>query len=87
MLKLQVERDPRTGVKVLSCYLLPQLSAHTQNGLWFSFYFFFVLEILLSKYSHLFLNLDFMHFAVSFSVVPIIICELNIRISSSTLLR
>ncbi|EYC00547.1 hypothetical protein Y032_0115g526 [Ancylostoma ceylanicum] len=31
MLKLQVERDPRTGVKVLSCYLLPQLSAHTQN--------------------------------------------------------
>ncbi|KAK6032957.1 PDZ/DHR/GLGF domain protein [Ostertagia ostertagi] len=32
MLKLQVERDPRTGVKVLSCYLLPQLSAHPQNG-------------------------------------------------------
>ncbi|CAJ0610213.1 unnamed protein product [Cylicocyclus nassatus] len=31
MLKLQVERDPRTGVKVLSCYLLPQLSAHPQN--------------------------------------------------------
>ncbi|KAJ1362447.1 hypothetical protein KIN20_021990 [Parelaphostrongylus tenuis] len=31
MLKLQVERDPRTGVKVLSCYLLPQLSAHPLN--------------------------------------------------------
>ncbi|VDO70422.1 unnamed protein product [Heligmosomoides polygyrus] len=31
MLKLQVERDPRTGVKVLSCYLLPQLSAHPQS--------------------------------------------------------
>uniref|UniRef100_A0A1I7XFZ6 Protein lap4 n=1 Tax=Heterorhabditis bacteriophora TaxID=37862 RepID=A0A1I7XFZ6_HETBA len=31
MLKLQVERDPRTGVKVLTCYLLPQQSAQQQD--------------------------------------------------------
>lgn len=28
MLKLQTEQDPRTGMKVLTCYLLPQSSSH-----------------------------------------------------------
>lgn len=27
MLKLQTEHDPRTGIKVLTCYLLPQSSS------------------------------------------------------------
>ncbi|VDM42227.1 unnamed protein product, partial [Toxocara canis] len=28
MLKLQTEQDPRTGIKVLTCYLLPQSATH-----------------------------------------------------------
>lgn len=45
MLKLQVERDPRTGVKVLSCYLLPQLSAHPQSGSLHQLYIHFFLML------------------------------------------
>lgn len=28
MLKLQTEQDIRTGIKVLTCYLLPQSTSH-----------------------------------------------------------
>jgi hypothetical protein len=33
MLKLQTDQDIRTGIKVLTCYLLPQQSAAGAQGM------------------------------------------------------
>lgn len=35
MLKLQTDTDQRTGVKVLTCYLLPQQDYHAEGKTWF----------------------------------------------------
>lgn len=56
MLKLQTDQDPRTGIKVLTCYLLPQSTSHpgelTVTASLFSFLIDFWCMVALSVFNH-----------------------------------
>lgn len=45
LLKLSQEVEPKTGLKVLTCYLLPQKSA-SENGIFHFFYLKFIFDLI-----------------------------------------